>query len=61
MFVVNKDRFRHTLVIKDEVDAVELPASTDVRIPIDLDPGKYEYYCDVPGHESMKGIVVVEK
>ena len=37
-----------------------VPVSTDVRIPADLAPGTYRYYCDIAGHESMEGTLVVE-
>jgi plastocyanin len=59
LFVRNEDRFRHTLVIEGQVAAVELPAATDVRIPVDLEPGTHRYYCDIVGHESMEGTLVV--
>ncbi len=59
LFVRNRDRGRHTFVIEGVVDAVELPANTDVRIPVDLEPGTYEFICDVAGHDSMRGTLVV--
>jgi plastocyanin len=32
-----------------------------VRIPIDgVEPGTYEYYCDIDGHEDMKGTLTVQ-
>jgi len=55
LWVDNQDPFHHTLVIDGtDVHAV-LAGSTAVRIPIDLAPGRYRYWCDVPGHESMEG------
>lgn len=59
LFVENHDGFRHTIVIDDHLSPVELPADTDVRVPLDLEPGVYEYFCDVAGHDSMRGILEV--
>ncbi|MEX2621268.1 MAG: hypothetical protein WD250_13725 [Egibacteraceae bacterium] len=47
-------------MIEGQLDAVELPANTDVRTPADLEPGTYRYYCDIVGHEAMEGTLVVE-
>jgi plastocyanin len=59
VFVRNEDRFRHTFVVEGAVDAVELPADTDVRVKLDLAPGTYRYFCDVRGHEDMEGTLIV--
>lgn len=58
--VDNRDPFRHTFVVEGTDVAAELPASTARRVPVDLPPGEYRYLCDVPGHESMVGVLVVE-
>ncbi len=59
LWVDNRDPFHHTFVI-DDTDVHEvLAANSAVRIPIDLDPGSYRYWCDVPGHESMEGTLHV--
>lgn len=55
----NEDRARHTFVVDSEVDAIELPAGTDVRAELDLEPGTYRFYCDIAGHEDMEGTLVV--
>jgi plastocyanin len=58
-FIENKDRVRHTFVIDEEDVKEEVPASTDRRLEVTLEPGTYEFYCDVPGHEDMKGTLEV--
>ncbi len=58
LFVRNDDRYRHTLVIEHTDVKVELPAFGGRRVPINLEPGTYRYYCDVPGHD-MEGSLVV--
>jgi uncharacterized cupredoxin-like copper-binding protein len=27
---------------------------------VELEPGDYQIYCDIPGHESMKATLTVE-
>jgi plastocyanin len=55
LWIDNQDPFHHTVVI-DGADIREvLPASSAIRVPVDLAPGTYRYWCDVPGHESMEG------
>ena len=58
LFVRNQDRYRHTLVIEGTGLSTELPAFAGRRLQIDLDPGEYRYFCDVPGHD-MEGTLVV--
>ncbi len=57
----NKDSFRHNFSI-DELDIdTEIPASKGVRVTLgDVSPGSYAFYCAVPGHDDMKGTLVVE-
>jgi plastocyanin len=59
LFVENADPYRHTIVVDEGDIHQELPASTDRRVEVDLPAGTYEYYCDVPGHEDMKGQLTV--
>jgi plastocyanin len=55
VWVDNQDAFHHTFLI-DGTDVREvLAASSAVRVPVDLAPGTYRFWCDVPGHESMQG------
>lgn len=59
LLVENLDAGRHNLVVEGEVDAVELPAGTDTRVALDLEPGEYRFYCSVPGHDGMEGTLRV--
>lgn len=59
LWLDNRDAFHHTFVIDGaDVHAV-MPANSAVRVPIDLDPGTYRFWCDVPGHEAMEGVLDV--
>jgi plastocyanin len=55
----------HTFVIEDadgdDVVAAARPGETD-RGGIELEPGEYVFYCDVPGHREggMEGTLTVE-
>ncbi len=61
LFLINHDNYRHNFVIDGQVEPVELPANTSVRIAIDLpEPGTYRFYCSVPGHAGMEGQLVIE-
>lgn len=59
LLVENRDAGRHNLIVEGEIDAVELPAGSDTRIPLDLEPGEYRYWCSVPGHDGMEGTLRV--
>lgn len=59
IWVDNQDPFHHTFVVEGTSIHEALPASTAVRVPLDLAPGTYTYLCDVPGHEDMRGELVV--
>jgi plastocyanin len=59
LWIDNQDPFHHTFLI-DGTDVREvLAASSSVRVPVDLPPGTYRFWCDVPGHESMEGALDV--
>ena len=59
VFVDNDDSFRHTFSIEAlEVD-LEVPGGKATRVKFIAEPGTYEFYCAVPGHEDMKGVLVV--
>jgi plastocyanin len=60
LYVDNTHIFRHTFTVEGTDIDVELPALQAVRIPVDLPAGTYEVACDVPGHESMTTVLVVE-
>jgi plastocyanin len=59
LYIENKDLVRHTFVIDDRDLKQELPAQTSRRVEVTLEPGSYEFHCDVPGHEDMKGTLEV--
>jgi plastocyanin len=59
LYVRNDDVYRHTFVIEGTGAKVELPGSTARRLEATLAPGEYRFFCDVPGHESMQGTLVV--
>jgi plastocyanin len=51
----------HTLLIEGVDDFKLQVASTGASDTgtVDLEPGSYEIYCDVPGHESMRATLTV--
>ncbi|MGH9182552.1 MAG: cupredoxin domain-containing protein [Acidimicrobiales bacterium] len=59
VFVENGDVIRHTFSVEGADLSRELPAGTGVRLRIALDPGTYRLFCNVPGHGSMEGALVV--
>ena len=60
ILVENHDIFRHTFVVDGEDVKHQLPASTDRRVELTLQRGTYTFRCDVPGHEDMKGTLIIE-
>jgi uncharacterized cupredoxin-like copper-binding protein len=52
----------HTLLV-DEVDDFKLQVNTNGDTDtgtVELEPGEYRLYCDVPGHTSMEATLTVE-
>ena len=62
LVVDNDDLVIHTFTIKDlDIDVTVGPKSeTLVELPA-LRPGEYKITCEVPGHEEMKGTLVVSQ
>jgi plastocyanin len=60
LWIDNRDGIRHTLTITELGIDVEIPALRSKRIDIGAAPGVYQIVCDVPGHESMTGTLIVE-
>ena len=60
VFVDNADLVRHTFTVEGESIDLAVPAGLARRVDVDLPPGTYEFVCEVPGHEDMKGTLVVE-
>lgn len=59
VFVDNDDSFRHTFSI-DALDVdLEVPGGKATRVEFIAEPGIYDFYCAVPGHDGMKGELVV--
>jgi plastocyanin len=59
VFVDNDDSLRHTFSIDELEVNVELPGGKAARAEFNAEPGTYEFYCAVPGHENMRGELVV--
>lgn len=59
IYIENEDLVRHTFVVEGTDAKQELPGSTGRRLELDLPPGEYRFYCDVPGHENMDGRLTV--
>ncbi|MDP1819846.1 MAG: cupredoxin domain-containing protein [Acidimicrobiales bacterium] len=47
---VNEGNIPHTLLIKD-MDDFKLDVGDEDEGSVELEPGTYELYCDIPGHE----------
>ncbi len=63
--MVNKSQTGHNIAIKgqgvDQKGAIVKGGGTS-DVKVDLKPGKYTFYCSVPGHEEagMKGVLTVK-
>jgi plastocyanin len=57
----NQDVFRHTFAVSDTDLDVDLPATTAVRVSVELPPGSYEVICDLAGHEHMTAVLMVDR
>ena len=59
LFVTNRDEFAHTFT-SEVLDVDEpLPAKSNARVEVDVEPGSYAFRCTVPGHEDMTGRLLV--
>lgn len=58
----NVDEQRHTLVIDEERFKIDAQGGGSDGGTVELEPGTYTFYCDVPGHRSagMEGTLEVE-
>jgi plastocyanin len=59
LWLENRDPFHHTFLIDGTDIRAAMPANSSVRVPVDLAPGSYRFWCDVPGHDSMEGVLHV--
>lgn len=60
LFIDNSHIFRHSFTVEGTDIDVELPALQAVRVPVDLAAGTYEVICNVPGHEEMTSVLILE-
>jgi plastocyanin len=60
--VSNHDLFWHTFTIDALHVNIDTPIGADRRITFTAPPGRYEFYCRVPGHRAagMKGTLTVQ-
>lgn len=62
----NPAALSHDVVVEDDSDTelgkADLVAQGDSSVTLDLAPGTYTYYCDVPGHQEggMEGTITVK-
>jgi plastocyanin len=59
--VSNDDLFWHTFTIDALHVNVDVPIGANRRVTFNAPPGRYEFYCRVPGHKAagMKGTLIV--
>ncbi|MGI8874145.1 MAG: cupredoxin domain-containing protein [Egibacteraceae bacterium] len=60
VYVSNADLILHTFSVESTALSQPLPERRRVRLRVELDPGTYQIFCAVPGHEAMTGVLVVE-
>lgn len=60
VWVDNRDGIRHTFTVEELGIDLDVPGLKTRRVDVDAAPGTYEIICEVPGHESMTGTLVVE-
>lgn len=60
LLIENGDLMRHTFVLVGRDVKVEVPGGKSRRVSLDLPVGTYPYICDVPGHERMSGVLLVQ-
>ena len=59
LFVDNAEQVRHTFSVEGTGISQQLPERSSARVDVDLAPGTYRVICEVGGHESMSGSLVV--
>lgn len=59
VFLGNDDLVRHNFTIDELGVDEELPSKAFVRFSFEAEPGTYEFYCDIQGHEDMTGTLTV--
>ncbi len=60
-FVIdNQDLNIHSFVIDKLAVSTTVPGGASRAVAFAAEPGRYVYYCDVPGHDQMKGVLTVQ-
>lgn len=57
----NRDGIRHTFTIRATGFEIDAPGESQQRGDTVLEPGVYEVYCNVPGHENMAIELIVQE
>ncbi len=61
LFVKNDDLIVHTFTVHElGINEVVIGGGEKLIAIAASDPGNYEFVCEIPGHEAMKGTLVVE-
>lgn len=60
IFAQNTDLLGHTFSVEGTDLSHQLPGRANLRFPVELEPGTYQLFCAVPGHEAMRATLVVE-
>ena len=60
VFVDNRDMHRHTFTVGGTRLSEQLRPGAGARFRVELAPGTYRLICDIPGHEAMRAILIVE-
>jgi uncharacterized cupredoxin-like copper-binding protein len=57
----NEGSVLHDIHIEDQSFLLEAPAGETVSDSLDLEPGRYQFFCGVPGHRQagMEGVLEV--
>jgi hypothetical protein len=57
--VDNKDLALHTFSIEELQVSEDLPGGVRTEVSFEADAGTYEYFCEIFGHDDMKGTLIV--
>lgn len=60
LWLDNQDGIRHTVTVEGSDFELDVPALSSSRTDFDLEPGVYNVFCAVPGHERMTIELTVE-
>jgi plastocyanin len=57
--VDNKDLALHTFSIEELQVSEDLPGGVRTEVTFEAEPGTYTYFCEIFGHDDMKGTLIV--